>query len=169
MFRKLISYLNSRSINVRVKGGKILIGEDCLIEGDIGTETEYSNIVIGRNVYIGYSTIVSTIGLEIENDVLISSGCLIQNSDNHNIIYSLRKNDCQDWKNNEYHNWEITPKAPIKICKGAWIGAKVIILKGITVGEGAVVGAGSVVTKNVEPYTIVAGSPARLIRQIKER
>ena len=49
-----------------------------------------------------------------------------------------------------------------------WIGFNAIILKGVTIGEGAVVGAGSVVTKDVLPWTVVAGNPARLIREISE-
>jgi acetyltransferase-like isoleucine patch superfamily enzyme len=153
---------------IRKKGGTIIIGQDCLIEGTIGTETEYAQIVIGRNVYIGNSIIVSAIKLDIEDDVLISSDCLIQDSDNHSIKYSVRKNDCGDWKNNEFHNWEVTPKQAIKICKGVWIGAKAIVLKGVTIGEGAVVGAGSVVTKSVEPYTVVAGNPAKFIKKIED-
>ena len=48
----------------------------------------------------------------------------------------------------------------------AWIGASVTILPGVIIGKGAIVGAGSVVTKNVEPYTIVAGVPAKTIRKI---
>ncbi len=55
--------------------------------------------------------------------------------------------------------------APITIGDYAWIGSRAIILKGVTVGEGAVVAAGSVVTSDVAPYTIVAGNPARLIRE----
>ncbi|MCB0501084.1 MAG: hypothetical protein KDD32_00210 [Bacteroidetes bacterium] len=48
----------------------------------------------------------------------------------------------------------------------AWIGFNVIILKGVTIGEGAVVGAGSVVTKDVPDYTIVVGNPAKLIKKL---
>ena len=56
-------------------------------------------------------------------------------------------------------------KAPITICDGVWIGARAIILPGVTIGEGAVVAAGAVVTKDVEPWTIVGGNPARFIKK----
>jgi len=158
----------SGTFTVRKAGGRIHVGADCLIEGSLGTETEVSRLLIGNNVYIGRSVLVSVSSLIVEDDVLISSDCLIQDSDNHNIRYSVRKNDCQDWKNGQHHDWGVTPTAPVRICRGAWIGAKSIVLKGVTVGEGAVVGAGSVVTRNVDPYTVVAGNPARLIRVIDD-
>ena len=56
-------------------------------------------------------------------------------------------------------------KKPVVIGKDVWIGANVIILAGRTVGDGAVIGAGSIVTKDVEPFTIVGGNPAKLIRR----
>lgn len=64
------------------------------------------------------------------------------------------------------NRWVITCK-PIHICRRAWIGAGVTILPGVTVGENAVVGAGSVVMRDVEPDTIVAGNPAKVIKHIK--
>ena len=52
-----------------------------------------------------------------------------------------------------------------KIGNDVWVGANVIIIGGVTIGDGAVIGAGSVITKGVEPYSIVAGNPAKLIRK----
>jgi maltose O-acetyltransferase len=57
---------------------------------------------------------------------------------------------------------------PVKIKDGAWIGARTMILPGVTIGQGAVVAAGSIVTKDVPPNTIVAGSPAKVIKELAE-
>ncbi len=143
---------------------KIIIGDDCLIHGNISTETAFANIKIGSNVFIGNSTIFSVVEIIIEDDVLISSDCLIQDSDNHNLSRIVRKKDCNDWKTKGIQQWDLVEKKPIKICAGAWLGAKCIILKGVTIGEGAIIAAGSVVTKDVDPYTIVAGNPAKFIK-----
>jgi acetyltransferase-like isoleucine patch superfamily enzyme len=157
------------TIDIRATGGEVRVGQGCLISGLVATETEVSRIVIGNNVFIGGDTIVDcAINIIIEDDVLVSYQCIIQDSDNHNIRYSLRKNDNSDWMNNRYHNWDITPKKPVKISKGSWIGARVIILKGVTIGEGAVVGAGSIVTKDVPDWSVVAGNPAKVIRYLNE-
>ena len=55
--------------------------------------------------------------------------------------------------------------APITICDGVWIGARAIVLPGVTIGEGAVVAAGAVVTKDVEPWAVVGGNPAKFIKR----
>ncbi|MNW06569.1 putative acetyltransferase [compost metagenome] len=66
----------------------------------------------------------------------------------------------------DYHQIEGTVSTkPIVIGDEVWIGCKSIILKGVTIGNGAVVAAGSVVTKDVEPYTLVAGIPAKVIKR----
>ncbi len=57
---------------------------------------------------------------------------------------------------------------PVTICDGVWLGARSMILPGVTVGEGAIVGAGAVVTKDVPPHTLVAGVPAVCIRKLPE-
>jgi len=53
----------------------------------------------------------------------------------------------------------------IKICKNSWIGGGAIILPGVEIGEGSIIGAGSIVTKNIPPYSIAIGSPARVIKK----
>jgi galactoside O-acetyltransferase len=71
----------------------------------------------------------------------------------------------KDW----YHgkkDWTHVEVKPVRICAKAWLGINVIVLKGVEIGEGAVVAAGSVVTKSVLPWTVVAGNPARVIRTI---
>lgn len=60
------------------------------------------------------------------------------------------------------------PSEPVLIKQGSWVGARVIILPGVTIGRNAVVGAGSVVTKDVPPFTLAVGNPARVIRVLKE-
>ena len=154
------------SIEKRGQGSIVSIGDRCLIAGLLVTEAPGSRINVGDNVLIGGGTTVAAAkSVEIESDVLISYGCVITDSDNHNIGYSLRKNDLWDWLEGRY-DWNKVKTRPVKICKGAWIGAHAIITKGVTIGEGAVCGAGSVVTKSVAPYTIVAGNPARVVREI---
>lgn len=69
-----------------------------------------------------------------------------------------------DQKFEEYKYVDDEKKYLLKIGNDVWIGANVLLLEGITIGDGAIVGAGSVVTKDVSPYSIVAGSPARVIR-----
>jgi acetyltransferase-like isoleucine patch superfamily enzyme len=162
------SVFNGTAIK-RHPDSKIIIGSGCLIEGTLATNTSYSQIKIGNKTFIGGGSIIeSACSITIEDNVLISYQCIIQDSDNHSSIYSLRKDDVTDWKNREYHNWELTPKKAVLLKKGAWIGARVIILKGVTIGEGSIVGAGSVVTKDVPDWTIVAGNPATIIRGIPE-
>jgi acetyltransferase-like isoleucine patch superfamily enzyme len=150
----------------RSQFSEIMIGNDCLIHGELVTEIDASKIKIGNNVFIGGATLIDCIvSVTIEDDVLVSYQCIIADSDNHNVDYFIRRVDLSDWRRG-YHDWSKTLSAPIKICKGAWIGARSIILKGVTIGEAAVVGAGSVVTKDVPPWTVVAGNPARVIRKI---
>jgi acetyltransferase-like isoleucine patch superfamily enzyme len=91
------------------------------------------------------SEIIAHESVSIGSDCLISWEVLIMDGDYHHLRGS-------------------EPTAPIVIADRVWIGARATILKGVTVGEGAVVGAGAVVTADVPPRTLVAGSPARVVR-----
>ena len=69
--------------------------------------------------------------------------------------------------NSEKFNVKLLNPKSIKICNDVWIGCNCVILKGVTIGEAAIIGVGSVVTHDVEPWIIVAGNPAKVIKRIK--
>lgn len=97
--------------------------------------------------------------LTIEDNVWISARSLIL----------LHKRDLSNYF--KYDNYLAQPATPlpVKICKGAAIGMGCIIMPGVTIGENAIIGTGSLVTKDVAPWTIAAGNPAKEIRKIKSR
>lgn len=120
-----------------------------------------SNISIGRRVVIRPASMLfaeavdNDAGIIIEDDVLIGSGVHL-NVANHR--YHLTDRPIID----QGH----TASMPITLRKGCWIGANCVILPGVTIGENAVVGAGSVVTKSVPGGAVAAGNPAKVIKEI---
>jgi acetyltransferase-like isoleucine patch superfamily enzyme len=154
------------SAEKRGANSRIEIGGGCLIDGTLVTEAPRSVIRIGSNVSIGGQSLLAAVeSITVEEDVLISYHCIITDSDNHSLRYSQRKNDLHEWLAGK-HDWSKVSTKPVRICKGAWLGARVIVTKGVTIGEGAVCGMGSVVTRDVPAYTVVAGNPARIIKEI---
>lgn len=121
------------------------------------TLLRWSGYRIGQDVYIGEDLIIID---EPEDRGLVSIGDRVAISPRVTLVVSSRPNFSR-----------IAPYVPVRhaiitIGDDAWLGTGVVVLPGVTIGEGAVVGANSVVTKDVEPYTIVGGAPARLIRRI---
>lgn len=116
------------------------------------------NITIGDNVGISNSSFIAMASIIIEEDVKIGGSCKIYDNDFHSIAYEFRM---------ETPDTHIK-RAPICIRKGAFIGAHSIILKGVTIGEKSIVGAGSVVTKDIPDGEIWGGNPARFIKKMKE-
>lgn len=141
------------------------IGDSTIVEGGISFDRSDAVILIGDRTFIGAASIVCAEKIEIGNDVLISWGCTVVDHNSHAIDWVFRKNDVIAWAQGK-KDWTGVIIKPVKICDRVWIGFNSIILKGVTLGEGAIVGAGSVVSKDVPPYTIVAGNPARIIREI---
>lgn len=68
--------------------------------------------------------------------------------------------------NHDFYERDVLTVKDVRICKNAWNGAGVTILPGVTIGENAIVGAASVATKDVAPNTVVAGNPAKVIREL---
>jgi acetyltransferase-like isoleucine patch superfamily enzyme len=110
---------------------------------------------IGDNVGISGAVISSMLSITIGNNVLIGSGALITDNDAHPIHPDFRRD-----------NTKILVAA-ILIEDDVFIGARSIILKGVTIGKGSIIGAGAVVTRNVPEYSIVAGNPAKVIGDVR--
>ncbi|QKC82636.1 sugar O-acetyltransferase [Mesorhizobium sp. NZP2077] len=113
-----------------------------------------ADIRVGRNVFINQNcTFYDLGGLDIADDVLIGPNVSLITSD-HPLEPSRRR--------------AFTTAKPIVIERNVWIAAGATVIGGVTVGENSVVAAGSVVTKDVPPNTLVGGNPARPIRSIAE-
>ncbi len=111
------------------------------------------NITVGKNVFIN-----SGCKFQDQGGIFIDDGCLI----GHNVIITTLNHDISPSKRQALH-----PK-PVKIGKNVWIGASVTILPGVSVGDNAIIGAGSVVVKDVPKNTVVVGNPAKVIKHITE-
>ncbi len=114
----------------------------------------------GKNIHIG-------------KDVFINSGCHFQDQGGieigdgaligHNVVLATVNHDLNPAQNRKLHY------APIQIGAHVWIGSNATVLSGVTIGAWSVVAAGAVVTRDVPPYTVVGGVPAKIIRQITEK
>lgn len=96
--------------------------------------------------------------ISIGHGVVISERVVVRDADNHTIQSIATETE------REQISAEKPPTAPIVIQDRVWIGMNVMVLKGVTIGEGAVVAAGSLVNKDVPPYSLVAGVPAKVIK-----
>ncbi len=155
----------------------IEIGDDSQIFGTLVVQRPGAHIRIGERTQIGASSLIAATGIEVGDDVMMAWGITVMDNDSHSLEWEGRQNDVarcaadyaatpEDFARNK--DWSRVPMQPVRIESKAWIGFNAIILKGVTVGEGAVIGAGSVVTRDVAPYTLVAGNPARVIRDIEK-
>lgn len=152
---------------LRLKSGcQLAVGEQSQVLAAVIFDKENASISIGHRSFVN-GTLIAAESIDIGDDVLISWNVTVVDHDSHAIAFSQRSQDAVNWLTSQ-KDWTPVKIAPVKICDKAWIGFNSIILKGITIGEGAVIGAGSVVTKDVPAWTIAAGNPARVIREIAE-
>lgn len=146
--------------------GKISIGSESKIEGNLVTERRKAKILVGKNTYIGRSSLISANEIRVGKNVLIAWGVTLIDHDSHSIYLRQRLNDIKI-RHIRDKDWSNVLIKPIEIKDGAWIGFNSIVLKGVIVGKNSIVAAGSVVTKNVPPNTLVGGNPAKIIKRIK--
>ncbi len=165
------SFLLEGSIvsNTQQNKQQIQIGDNCLIEGELFINAYGGKIIVGNNTFIGkYSRIWSGSEIKIGNHVQISHNVNIIDTNTHSLNAETRRKEYLEVLKSGFiaDDKEIS-KAPIIIEDDVWISFNATILKGVTIGKGAVIAANAVVTKDVEPYTVVAGNPAVLIKNIK--
>ena len=153
---------------LRGRGGRIEIGNDCLIHCSIDFDAQDGHVKIGDRCFIGASHFVCHTGIEIGNDVIMSWGITIVDHNSHAIDWEGRSHDVADWGAGR-KDWSAVKIAPVMIADKVWIGFGATILKGVKVGEGAVIGAKAVVTRDVPPYAVVAGNPANIVKQLGDR
>jgi acetyltransferase-like isoleucine patch superfamily enzyme len=142
--------------------GRIEFGQGCRINGKINIYfsnryIESPTLMVGDHCSLGHMLSFNVAdSITVGNHVRIGSLVAISDSDGHPVDKIERRT-------------QPFPKAsvkPVLIADDVWIGRNVIILKGVNIGEGAIVGAGSVVTKDVPPNTVVGGNPAVIIRRL---
>lgn len=193
MITKLIMHIYAMINFVKLKTNDIVVGKRCLILGPVRIFKEkkstavigdnftftsgmsinplsrnirgliYLNkgakLSIGDNVGISSASIWVHSSVKIGNNVKIGSDCLIVDSDCHSLNYILRRSASMDASNKI--------DVPIVIEDDVLIGARCIILKGCTIGAHSIIGAGSVVTKDVPSNVIASGNPCRVIKELK--
>lgn len=146
---------------------KVLIGNDSTIHAKITFEKPDAEVAIGNRTFVGSSHLTCSDKIVIGDDVLIAWGCTIIDHNSHAVQFSQRKNDLIGGKGGQ-KDWAHVVQKQVIISDKSWIGFNTIILKGVSIGEGSIVGAGSVVTRDVPDWTVVAGNPAKIIRKINE-
>lgn len=133
------------------------IGEGCYIEPPLRSNWGGKHVHFGKNVYANFNlTLVDDTYIYVGDNTLFAPNVILATAA-HPILPELR--DSNPYQFN----------APIKIGKNCWLGAGVIVLPGVTIGDNTVIGAGSVVTKDIPPNVVAVGNPCRVMREINDR
>jgi acetyltransferase-like isoleucine patch superfamily enzyme len=140
-----VSFTHPETIEI---GNGVFIGRQTFIQGRLNGFCK-----IGNRVWIGPYSYFDARALSIEDNVGWGPGAKVLGSEHTGIPKDI-----------PVIKTDLLIK-PVKICRGSDIGTNAVILPGVTIGEGAIIGAGAVVTKNVESYSVVAGIPAKTLRR----
>lgn len=157
------------------KNNIISIGTNNMLGCTFIFESNEGSISVGDRSYISAGTsLISRNNIRIGNDVTIAWGCTLYDHNSHSLDYRERQKDIQR-QNDDFRSardfiaskdWDVVKSKPIVICDNVWIGFDCVILAGVTVGEGAIIGARSVVREDVEAWTVVSGNPAVIIKRL---
>jgi maltose O-acetyltransferase len=138
-------------------GGKVVLGEGVSLNGTVVpielVTYESGRIEIGEHTFINYgSSIAARDSVKIGSYCHLGHYMFVMDNNQHDVV----------------RHSKLPPSDPVVIEDNVWIGSKVVILPGVRIGSRAVIGAGSVVTKDIPPRCVAAGNPARVLRHLTE-
>ena len=132
------------------------IGESCYIEAPFHANWGGKHVHLGSHVYVNYNlTLVDDTHIYIGDHVMIAPNVVIATG-THPIHPELRRKEAQF-------------NLPVHIQDNVWLGAGCLVMPGVTIGENSVIGAGSVVTKDIPANVVAVGNPCRVLRDISEK
>jgi acetyltransferase-like isoleucine patch superfamily enzyme len=143
----------------------IRIGSQSLLASRVVYEQPGASLTVGTRSFVGLGLMSIAERVDIGDDVMVSWGATIIDHNSHSLLARERAKDVEQWLQGR-KDWTGIKIAPVKIENRAWLGFNVAILPGAVVGEGAIVAACSVVTGSVPAWTIAAGNPARVVREL---
>ena len=160
------NFRNTYGDSVKIASGAYLRNTILASNIEIGPNTRLVNITIGSNSYVSSDSILANANIghfcSIGPQVLIAPGQHPSNMiSTHPAFYSTR----HAWSAKHIKKQLVTENSLVIIGADVWIGARAIILDGIQIGTGAIIGAGAIVTKDIPPYAVAVGNPARVIRK----
>lgn len=148
--------------------GQITIGRHCRVFAHLHVQGQ-GRITIGNHCCIYRRTVIGAVNsITIGDCAIISNHVHIYDNNNHPTNPEIRRQMCIDDFDGGTWKWTHADSAPIVIGDNVWIGEYAAIMKGVTIGDGAVVAAHAVVTKAVPPRAVVAGNPARVVKFLDE-
>lgn len=157
----------ARIRNIRGDNQRIRIGGNTVVSGELLVFAHGGEITIGAWSYIGEgSRIWSASSIRIGERVLVAHNVNVFDSLTHPVSSRLRHEQFRAIFESGHPRSIDLGERPVVIGNDAWLGANSCVLRGVTIGDGAIVGAGAVVLHDVAPFCIVAGNPAAVVREL---
>ena len=158
---------SARIRNIRGDARHIKVGNHTIVAGELLVFPHGGDIEIGEWCYIGEGARVWSSGsVHIGDRVLISHNVNIFDSLTHPLNAQLRHAQFKAIIQTGHPRSLDLGERPVTVGNDVWIGANACVLRGVTLGEGAIIGASAVVTHDIPPFTIAVGNPARVIREL---
>ncbi len=141
-----------------LRDGRLEIGSETLLEPGVWiTAPDHARVRIGSGSFLNLGVMIAALELvEIGDHCMFANGCFVTDGD-HRFDDPLRPVPWQGF----------TSKGPTRVGDNVWCGANVVITSGVTIGERCVIGANSVVTRDLPAFSIAAGAPAQVLRRIE--